>query len=87
MNIFKGLKLALAIDNLCHRARVASNINEHPAVRMSKTADNLMASIEADVITGTRFLERDLADLKEKYQPGYKAELNRHRLVRGLPLL
>jgi hypothetical protein len=87
MNIFKGLKLALALDNLCQRAGVASNINEHPAVRMSKTADDLMASIEADFITGARFLEHDLADLKEKSQPGYKAELNRQRVAQGLPPL
>lgn len=87
MNIFRGLNLARTLDSLCRRAGVASNVNDHPAVRMSKVADDLVASIEADVTAGAFCMERQMADLKEKYQPGYKAELNRQRIARGLPPL
>ena len=92
MNILAGLKLALSLDKLGRRFGVDMRAPAHhgiltPSINPQDPLDQMVAGIEADLVAGSVAMQRSLAESREAQYPGYRAELNRQRALRGLPPL
>lgn len=92
MSILAGLKLALTLDKLGRRFGVDMRVPRHrgiltPSLDPKDPLDQMVAGIEADLVAGSVAMQRSFAESKEAQYPGYRAELNRQRVLRGLPPL